>query len=390
MNKLIILAIIIGIVFAVGCIWVTFYLVTRCPENYYKNNNSVTNRKRGPTLTQTDGEYKKLIHNWTGDNFGINKDWSFYKNTPCSAGGCPWTDKGPGCGATWETRTDDTPTLICCAEPTSGNVCYGQWNDLISFPGTQIKISIQSDIDKSKYPQSITRNSVRLESIQTYNGGLFIFDLQHIPEGLGTWPSIWLVGEDWPNNGEIDIIEGVNSAILTSDIRIPADQSNVITTLHTSSGCTQNNIPNILNTNCNAGNNGTIGCGVEGPPNSFGASFNNLNGGVFVCEWILDGTIKVWFFSRLNIPDDINSNNPNPSKWNEPYVNFQPCIGHFKDLKIIINTTLCGQWAGNVFPSINGIPPGGGMNSCLGYLSDKNAKLDKAYWLINSIKVFQK
>ena len=38
MNKLIILAIIIGIV---GCIWLTFYLVTRCPANYYKNNKKI-------------------------------------------------------------------------------------------------------------------------------------------------------------------------------------------------------------------------------------------------------------------------------------------------------------------------------------------------------------
>ena len=70
------------------------------------------------------------------------------------------------------------------------------------------------------------RGSVRITSYGTWDYGLFIADLEHMPEGCGTWPAWWLVGPDWPNGGEIDIIEGVNNQIY--------DQS----TLHTSSGCT--------------------------------------------------------------------------------------------------------------------------------------------------------
>jgi len=56
------------------------------------------------------------------------------------------------------------------------------------------------------------RGSVRIESTKTYNKGLFILDLKHMPGGIcGTWPAFWSLGSGtWPQGGEIDIIEGVN------------------------------------------------------------------------------------------------------------------------------------------------------------------------------------
>lgn len=54
------------------------------------------------------------------------------------------------------------------------------------------------------------RGSVRVSSTQTYQHGLFIIDILHIPTGCGTWPSFWILGANWPNNGEIDIVEGVH------------------------------------------------------------------------------------------------------------------------------------------------------------------------------------
>jgi len=76
------------------------------------------------------------------------------------------------------------------------------------------------------------RDSVRLVSKQTYvvvitrlevqsgrelmllfvlsfsGGGLFVFDVNNIPSAQGAWPALWMTGSNWPQQGEIDIIEG--------------------------------------------------------------------------------------------------------------------------------------------------------------------------------------
>jgi hypothetical protein len=56
------------------------------------------------------------------------------------------------------------------------------------------------------------RASVRLEALNhQYNQGLFVADIQHMPgNACGIWPAFWSFGNNWPYDGEIDIIEGVN------------------------------------------------------------------------------------------------------------------------------------------------------------------------------------
>jgi hypothetical protein len=44
------------------------------------------------------------------------------------------------------------------------------------------------------------RNSVRITSKKSYNQGLIIIDLEHMPGSIcGTWPAFWMVGPNWPN-----------------------------------------------------------------------------------------------------------------------------------------------------------------------------------------------
>ena len=87
-------------------------------------------------------------------------------------------------------------------------------------------------ISSSPTPEG-PRNSVRLEGRRRFNRGLFIIDLRHMPAGCGTWPAFWLTDEaNWPVNGEIDIVEGVNY-----------QQDTAKTALHTTKVCQMDDVP---------------------------------------------------------------------------------------------------------------------------------------------------
>ncbi|KAE8148020.1 concanavalin A-like lectin/glucanase domain-containing protein [Aspergillus avenaceus] len=267
------------------------------------------------------------------------------------------------------------------ADPTNGFVKYvdrgtAQNTGLISAEGTYMGVDHTNVAGDG-------RPSVRITSNKSYNQGLFILDLAHMPGSVcGTWPAFWLLGPDWPNNGEIDVIEGVN------------DQSVNQFALHTSDSCTINNSGfsgQLLTSNCYvkaAGQANNAGCGIKDTSaQSYGNGFNSAGGGVYATEWT-DQKIDIWFFPRSGIPGDISSGNPNPSGWGTPVARFQGACNinsHFKGLQIIFDTTFCGDWAGNVWGQSSCASKG----TCRDFVANNPAEFKESYWSVNSLKVYQ-
>jgi hypothetical protein len=202
------------------------------------------------------------------------------------------------------------------------------------------------------------RKSVRVQSKYILNGGLVILDAVHMPYGCGTWPAFWSADvPNWPNNGEIDILEGVNGYTKNQ------------ASLHTATGCT---IPAdygssgtlAATTNCAAYETTNQGCGqLSSQTNSYGKGFNDNGGGVYASQsifmpllfsrrliiainsvrWESSG-ISIYFFPRESIPSDITAGAPQPSTWgtpagNWPNTNCDPAT-FLKNHQIIFDTTL--------------------------------------------------
>jgi hypothetical protein len=68
-----------------------------------------------------------------------------------------------------------------------------------------------AEVPTGLMPSSFFYHSVRIVSMKTFHHGLVIADFDHMPFGCSVWPSFWSTGPNWPNGGEIDIVEGVNN-----------------------------------------------------------------------------------------------------------------------------------------------------------------------------------
>ncbi|KAI0072358.1 putative laminarinase [Panus rudis PR-1116 ss-1] len=270
------------------------------------------------------------------------------------------------------------------ADPTHGRVNYVDQATALAQNLTYASgntFIIRADSKTTLSASGPGRNSVRVKSVKTYTTHVDVFDIRHMPQGCATWPAAWETNEsNWPNGGEVDI--GVN------------DQSPNAMTLHTGPGCTmpasRSQTGTATNLDCDANVNGNSGCGVTAPTaNSYGPAFNANGGGWYAMERT-NTFIKVWFWPRNagNVPSDVRNggSSVNTDNWGTPtafFPNTQCDIAsHFSPNNIIINLTLCGDWAGAVFNS-DGCP-----GDCNTYVNQNPSAFANAYWDIAALRVY--
>jgi len=267
-------------------------------------------------------------------------------------------------------------------DPTNGYVNFQSREDAIQNNLAVVNNgkAIFSVDDITELPPGGMRNSIRITSPNTYSGGVFIADFEAMPYGCGVWPAFWSVGPNWPAGGEIDVVEGVNN------------QLNNQVTLHSGPDCsmpsTINKLAsgNLISAHCPSGSGDDSGCAfLDSSSSSFGPGFNNANGGVFAHLWNND-RISMWRFPRTAIPKDISAKNPDPSQWGVPVASFTSANcdipSHFFNHSLILDTTVCGDWAGSVYSSSG--CPGTCADAVANPANFKNAK-----WEVNYIAVYQ-
>ncbi|KAL1748407.1 glycoside hydrolase family 16 protein [Schizophyllum fasciatum] len=243
------------------------------------------------------------------------------------------------------------------------------------------------------------RKAVRMVSNETFNPSqnlVFVFDVQQMPAACGTWPALWFTGSNWPTDGEIDVIEGVNKYVQN------------LMSVHTGAGCnwpdyTMRGLTDLTANepqvhSCDARADYQACGGTQKSRTSFGEAFNNAGGGVFTLELLQTG-ITMHFWNRNEVPQDITAGNPTPQNWGERtyWLPQDQCnIGnHFKNQMLVINTNLGGFFTEGVWGTDYA---GGQTQSCKKQTGANTAKdfvlnngwafADAGKWVFNSIKIY--
>ncbi|CAN8102145.1 unnamed protein product [Discula destructiva] len=289
----------------------------------------------------------------------------------------------------------DNFNFVSFQDPTQGFVSYQNYASaaaagLVVHNASTNAVTLSVDTTNI-YPSNGSRGgrpSVRIESKAGVNQGLVIGDFAHMPGSVcGAWPAFWMYGPDWPNGGEIDIIEGANMAY------------NNLMSAHTSANCALPPLPvGVENptftgtqhyTNCA---DTAYGCNYATPTTdtlSYGSDFNGVGGGVYALQWTGEA-IKIWHFPRTKIPMDIVAKQPDPSGWGLPQALFGNggcgVESHFNDMSIVLNIDFCGTYAGNLWATDAQCSTY--AKTCEEWVGNNPSMLTELYWEVNYIDVY--
>jgi len=254
------------------------------------------------------------------------------------------------------------------------------------------------------------RDSVRIQTNKAWNphdGFLVAMKYRHVPYGAGVWPAFWTMCSDyvWPKGGELDILEFAN------------DQPNLMT-FHTLGDCAVSSpklqqctppyyaLYDSIWMSCDTDySHQKNGC--KPPQKRYNGDIFNSHPGTMVAEWN-DQNIKIWHFPAGTEPADLFTGAPRPATWDPTHLQtWFPFEDHsckglaFGKQELVINTDLCGQFAGNTWElSPLSFLTGyrtfygnckSGQDCCEKWIQDPRSAQylrDYAFWDIDWIKVF--
>jgi hypothetical protein len=262
-------------------------------------------------------------------------------------------------------------------------------NELVKMQDGKLQLWVEQvkPVASDNSVKSIRVKSSGFVQGASQNSGIIVFSVSHCPCGDGIWPALWAVGPDWPNGGEIDVMEGCNSgALFPTAHTVPPDTPNIknklglynTSTLHTSSGCNS------------CGKDEYVGCPQYFERSeTFGVDFNKA-GGVYMCLLDTSGDVKILFFKKDGLPT-ILKDNKTPISLNdinnieksavESKTFKYGCLTYFKGLLITINIAVGGDYPYPLYaePSM--------VNCVNSIIANGGGKIsDQAYWEIDYIK----
>ncbi|KAI5981053.1 glycoside hydrolase family 16 protein [Pisolithus orientalis] len=238
---------------------------------------------------------------------------------------------------------------------TLGNVTWLSETDAISqglaYVNNQGHVILKVD-NTTNVTYGQERNSVRITTQDAYElGSLWLIDVNHIPYGCSVWPAFWSFGPKWPDDGEIDIIEGIN--LMTYNQMA----------IHTTAGCTHS---------------GSVGqLGTNGPTTDCSQPSGCTRPDI-----------------PLSISQATSTSSLDLSDWGTPHANFSSStcnmIAFFTPQNLVLDITLCGDWAGlswDYDPTCGSSGPTGlCYNDCV--VGPGSPLYDTAYWDISYIRTY--
>ncbi|KAI0769731.1 concanavalin A-like lectin/glucanase domain-containing protein [Trametes elegans] len=256
-------------------------------------------------------------------------------------------------GFVWETEDDLTHgrvNYISQAEALQKNLTFV----------SDTKFVMAADSANVVPPDARGRDSIRIHSAKAYDEAVVVLDLQHMPEGCGTWPAFWTLSETgpWPNGGEIDIVEGVNLA--------KTNQA----ALHTMPNCTMENTLRLMTGNATAPNcdvnvNYNTGCTVAfRKPATYGPNFNAAGGGYYALARSKKEGVRIWFWGRddCTVPEEVRAPKPGQEVhptlwWGLPEAAFplgENCDyeSHFAPHQLTFDLTFCVRVPASLLPGV--------------------------------------